>query len=227
MGLLKKFLGIFKSKQQPAGDEVRVVDISSDANLAMLIQKPDVQQALGMLPDQIQKTTQLIGRVRRQHRERFQAIAQLPPQKQQRARKRFKNELGKEAIQNIDAAGILTKDQRHRLQQIGWQMRGPRAFLDGSLRKLLRLTNQQEQPIMKSLNEIAGLMRNELSPGDRDASSNDATHDDVKNKIGEQRDEVLVKILGLLSDDQKRVWHDVVGESFSAGGKIEAESPNT
>ena len=118
-------------------------------------------------------------------------------------------ELNKEvnAEVNKEIEAFLTKEQIHRLHQIQHQIQGAHALAEEHVQDRLKLTEAQKteiQQILHASHAEAQKIREE-SEGDREA---------MMAKMAEHRKETLAKVDAKLTDEQKAIWKELVGDPF-------------
>jgi Spy/CpxP family protein refolding chaperone len=104
----------------------------------------------------------------------------------------------------------LKPEQTKRLKQIELQNGGLRAFADADVQKSLNLTDKQKDEI-KDISESTNKDVQELrasAQGDRQKFR------EVRTKVEAIQKEAKEKVSGLLTEDQKKTWKEMVGEPF-------------
>jgi Spy/CpxP family protein refolding chaperone len=104
----------------------------------------------------------------------------------------------------------LTPDQRHRFQQIRYQVMGVAAFNDEEVQKELKLTDEQKTKF-KDLAEAQAKARAELFQGGRPAAG---AGQELAQKQQAMAKEYGEKAQGILTEDQKKAWKDLTGAPF-------------
>ncbi len=115
---------------------------------------------------------------------------------------------GEEAMKDLKEKKILKDEQVHRLHQIGWQQLGPQGTThDEHVQKALKLTGDQKDKYKSMVEEYTkdmGELRRAAFGGDSDA----------QKKIEALRKEIKEKSVEVLTADQKKAWHELVGKEF-------------
>jgi hypothetical protein len=125
--------------------------------------------------------------------------------------------LGEETKKLVDET--LTADQKKRLHQISIQMKGVSAFADEEVQKALSMSDSQKTKIKDVVSEYSK---------DRDAIRQDIFGDakggkaffdqekqkEFREKTGKLSKEVTEKVEGMLDDNQKKAWKELVGAPF-------------
>jgi small-conductance mechanosensitive channel len=121
------------------------------------------------------------------------------------------------------AERILTADQRQRLGQIMLRVRGINLVLTPQVAERLRLTQQQQSAIQKTLDaaaeELAGLrtrLRGGESPQQIEALAREV-------RTTEQR-----QVLDALSDEQRQLLRELLGRTFDSSrlGRVSFKAPD-
>jgi hypothetical protein len=111
----------------------------------------------------------------------------------------------------------LGPDQSRRLRQIRFQVEGVNAFADPEFQKELQLTDKQKT----EANEIASDVIKEIREVYRAASGDREKLSSFREKSTSLNREAIEKLNGILTDGQKRVWKEMIGEKFD----FKADSP--
>jgi Spy/CpxP family protein refolding chaperone len=106
----------------------------------------------------------------------------------------------------------LTPEQTKRLKQIDWQLLGPGAFGNFELAKNLALTPRQQQQIEAIEGECAHPPVR--PPPTRGGPPLKGRPEDHGKRFEDGRKKAMEKILNLLSAEQKKAYHDLLGEKF-------------
>ncbi len=117
--------------------------------------------------------------------------------------------------------GVLKQQQATRLDQIGYQMMGVRAFTNEDVQKQLKVTDEQKEKI-KSLTEEYTKDVTELNKtrpmvqrGGGEQSEEDMKKmADFRKKTDGLRKEAEDKADELMTDEQRKMWKDMQGEKF-------------
>ena len=128
-----------------------------------------------------------------------------PPKYKKYTDKEWKEHLNTESEEiNKFLAGVLTPDQEDRLHQLLTQWQGVGAFMAPEIQSALKLSAEQREKI-KTI--VMGADKNEqerLHGGSQERESFEAI-----------RKENIEKAIAVLTDEQKKTWRDLIGESFS------------
>ncbi len=103
-------------------------------------------------------------------------------------------------------AKVLTLEQMKRLNQLDMQLEGPEAFVTPRVAGALKLTNLQKNRIQLIIEDQSKQLRHFLQ-------------DDNLEKVEIILDANLDRIIGLLTEQQKKVWKDLVGKKFDFVGR--------
>ncbi len=152
--------------------------------------------------DQIKEVTDKLAEKRREAQqaandvegaERFQKVRELMQPANDEANKAL--------------ATILKPEQLKRFKQITLQAQGAQAFASPEVQADLKLTDEQKEKI-KGINDDAGQQMRDIfqNAGDDRAAA--------REKIVALRKETIEKIVGALTDEQKKTWKEKTGEPF-------------
>ena len=173
--------------------------------LGMLLNNPSVQQELKLDATQTQKAKAVADKAR----EKFKANRGSFEDLHGEARFKKMQELNREvnAEVNKEIKEFLTPEQIHRLHQIQHQVQGAHAFTDEHVQNKLKLTDAQKTEIQ----EIVRASHAETHKIWEDAQ---ADREAMKAKMAEHRKETLAKVDAKLTDEQKAIWKELVGDPF-------------
>jgi len=101
---------------------------------------------------------------------------------------------------------LLKEDQNKRLHQIDMQQRGPLALTGKKLADELALTQEQRKEIRELSQKVNEEITQLRQGGTRGA--------ELAEKSGKMRAEAGGKVAKLLTDEQRKKWDKLVGESF-------------
>ncbi len=155
-----------------------------------------VQQELGLKEDQ----KKALQDVAAEAREALRGVNRLEQAERQRKQREVR-----EKVQ-----GVLTKqlseEQQKRLQQINLQQTGPLALQQlRDLAEKLNITQEQRQKMREIGRELQqGITK--LREDNRGA--------ELAEKIGKARAEAAGKVAGALTDEQKKMWKEMLGKEF-------------
>lgn len=104
-------------------------------------------------------------------------------------------------------AGFLKPEQLKRLKQLMVQQKGEWAFYDTDVSASLKLSDAQKDQIQGIRKEAGKAIRNifQQAQGDRQ---------EIQKKLAEHRKGLMAKIVGSLTEEQKKTWQELVGEPF-------------
>jgi hypothetical protein len=109
---------------------------------------------------------------------------------------------------------VLKPEQAKRLQQVVWQQRGAYVFTDDEVARELDLSQNQREQIRR-------IMQPE-EPRRTSSQHYVVTHTDDHGKVVSASD-LLRDVLGVLTEDQKAKWKEMIGEPFQ--GEIHIRYP--
>lgn len=170
---------------------------------ASLLWLEKVQKELKLSDDQITKGKDILTKVREKHQDELTKLQSLDEKdravKARELRKKMSDETNKELAQ------VLKPDQLKRLKQINLQVLGVQAFRNTSVRKALKITDDQNKKLTdeadKSVKEIRQLLEKKAG-----------NFNEASEQITQIRNESMSKALALLKDDQKKAWHTLTGK---------------
>lgn len=113
------------------------------------------------------------------------------------------------------AARQLTPDLRNRLKQIDRQIRGPEAFSDPAVQKLLALTDAQKKAIEKAAKEREEKIVTYVNQGGNDDADN------AKEELLKCRTEQMKTLTASLSAEQRVIWNSLLGEPVKGVEPVE------
>jgi serine/threonine protein kinase len=166
-----------------------------DRNQFLLLTHAAVQEELRLVPDQVQRVTDLAKR----RREVFRDHHSFNPEKCR---------ANLDALANQEKALVrgLKPEQAQRLKQIAWQQSGAAAFADPEVLRALRLTNRQKERIRW----VQEGKRKPKPPG----HGYRGPHFEGWKKHDGPEISGLDQILNLLTAAQKEAWKSLIGAPF-------------
>ena len=180
------------------------------AGAAALLANKDVQRELKITEVQATKLAAFSTEFGRTIREDMANVRKLP--EAERAAKLREVAAGKHHSDMIRALGsILTEEQIKRFEQISLQHAGAGAFNMARVQEKLGITDQQKTKIREINRRSTAAIRelNEDVPGDREGAT---------KKIAEHQKQASEEIHTLLTDEQKTIWKELIGEPFGLAG---------
>lgn len=114
------------------------------------------------------------------------------------------------ALETLDS--VLTEDQKKRLTEIATQLVGPRILMDESVAGKLEITDEQKEQLQAAVAEIGTEIRNvamELR------ESGNFGPDAMQERVGEILKESGDKLLGVLTEEQRKSFDEMKGEPVS------------
>jgi len=104
------------------------------------------------------------------------------------------------------AAKVLSADLRNRLKQMDRQIRGPEAFTDPAVQKMLVLTDAQKKAIEKGRRDLDEKVQTYLGSLGNDDSDN------AKEEVVKFRQEQMKSIVAGLTAEQRVLWTALLGD---------------
>jgi hypothetical protein len=172
----------------------------------MLLRQKSVQEELKIAPDLAKKIHDFTGM---EHEEFLKAIT-LAKEQEEKKLKELAAANEKFLIDNLSAA------QRKRLAQITMQVTGLRQLMRPEIAKALELTEEQKEKV-KSMHEEAAKAYRAII----DAVGNENRNE----KLAELRAATHEKVAALLTEKQKEIAKEMVGERFKGAILIEEREP--
>jgi hypothetical protein len=108
---------------------------------------------------------------------------------------------------------VLTDEQKTRIQQIYYQATGPTAMADEAVAKEVGLDDEgrtKVAAVAKEMQDALGAIMREAFGGGGGGGGGG----DFREKAQKIRTDAATKVLGVLSDDQKKTWETMLGEPF-------------
>jgi hypothetical protein len=172
----------------------------------MLLRQKSVQEELKIAPDLAKKIHDFTGM---EHDEFLKAIT-LAKEQEEKKLKELAAANEKFLIDNLSAT------QRKRLAQITMQVTGLRQLMRPEIAKALELTEEQKEKV-KSMHEEAAKAYRAII----DAEGNENRNE----KLAELRAATHEKVAALLTEKQKEIAKEMVGERFKGAILIEEREP--
>jgi hypothetical protein len=171
-----------------------------------LLQHPEVQKELKLESEQLQKIEQIRRAVHEKHQEEQGRLRNLGLEERRWKAAALASKVSEEIMQAVDR--VLQPGQSKRLEQIHLQQQGLRAFSDPRVDKVLRLTDKQKVQVKKigedAVKEARMLFRTTAQSG----------FPETLKKIETVRRKAIEQAVGLLTDEQRKGWKQLIGEPF-------------
>jgi hypothetical protein len=171
---------------------------------AMMLCIPHVQKELQLNEAQVQQAKELLDRVGRQTRETYQSFQGLDEKEKTAKSEQFERALARETTSRINE--ILMPAQLKRFKQLNLQSRGGWPFDDPDVQKALMLRPDQIRTILQIIQEFQS----------RAQADSKGKRSEVLKKIESRKKELTEKIVSKLSEDQIRIWSEMLGEPFES-----------
>jgi len=187
----------------PAGPK----DDSVAASAARLLKYRKVQKELRMTAEQRVTLIDALEDMKEDYEKKVIQIANMPNRPDD-AFDKLDAEHAKafEKLVGDTAEKQLTPAQRTRLRQIDWQLRGPAAFADPRVQKLLSLTDDQKEAAAALAEQAKGKAELYLN------SIGDDNEEKVKAEVLAARKEAVKKFTATFTADQRDTWKAVLGD---------------
>lgn len=129
----------------------------------------------------------------------------VSPEEQRKIAMRARYQFYKDFL--ASANGVMDEKQRTRLNQLTMQYRGYEAFYDITDVDLLKLSNDQFERLVKHEEEYHRQLAIYYK-------SDRSDRDDAKKRFEAIREDMQQRIDNVLNDEQRKVWKQLIGESF-------------
>lgn len=169
--------------------------------LGPVLSIPEVQKELKLSDEQLSKLKDALGKVIEKYKDDSAKLQRMSTEEQQKKLREINME-GDKAV-----AGVLDARQLKRFRQIEWQMQRIGALGDPNLQKELKLSDEQKKKLEDIFND-AGKKGQEL------AKNPGATREEVQRKYEAFLKDVEAKANGVLSEEQKKNFKEVMGPPF-------------
>jgi Spy/CpxP family protein refolding chaperone len=170
-----------------------------------MLMMPQVQEELKLEEAQVGKVRELGESMREKFSADFEELRDAAPEE----RREKMQALGRKMTSEGDKAlaDILKPEQQKRYKQITVQVRGVEAFADEEVQKALKITDEQKAKLGTLASELQAKMTEirENAQGDFQAAMQD---------IRAARTAAMDKVKGMLTDEQKSAWTELVGAPF-------------
>jgi hypothetical protein len=173
--------------------------MSPEAMRLGLLSVPKVQEDLKLDADQKSKIQAVAEQMQS---DRQSAFAGLQDATEEERQKKFAEFQEKSKARGEEVAKLLAKEQLERLDQIGLQALGVRAFADEKVAKSLELTDEQKEKLQGINAEVGAKMR-ELGFGG-----------EHQEKRAELQKELTDKSMAVLSEGQRSQFAKMQGEKL-------------
>lgn len=188
-----------------------------------LVGLPPVQKEIGLEGAAAEKVGKLVSDFQESVRDEaekagvgpgsFQEIQSLPAEERETKMREMREKMGgitrklnDKFLPQVKAA--LTPAQYERVQQIGWQTAGSRAFAERELSQALEVTKEQQEKIVALNQEFEKKMAEERAQG---AGGNFQAMFAKMREMNKARDQKAVEVL---SKEQQEKYHKLMGKPF-------------
>jgi Spy/CpxP family protein refolding chaperone len=170
-----------------------------------LLTNKSVQKELKVEDDQKPKLAKLAEELSAKQREAFQGLQNVAQDERRAKMAEITKSINSDTDKGL--ADILKADQIKRFHQIRLQVRGADAFNDAEVKKKLALTDDQKSKVTAMMTDMRTQMR-EIFQGAQD------DREGAMKKMTALRKETTDKAVALLTNDQKKTWKEMTGETF-------------
>jgi Spy/CpxP family protein refolding chaperone len=172
----------------------------------LLLGNKSVQDELKLTDDQKKDIKTVTDAVREKMMKAFQDAGQ-DQEARTKAMKEINDDANKTLQKTLDG---LKEDQKKRFKQISVQVKGIDAFVAEDVSKALKLTDKQVEDFKTQATDF----KKDAATLRMDAGRDADKRAEATKKIAELQAKVTDKILGTLSDDQKKSWKEMTGDKF-------------
>jgi hypothetical protein len=187
----------------PAGPKDDAVSVSA----ARLLKYRKVQKELKMTAEQRVALIDALEDIEEDYEKKIDRLAKMPNAPDDAFDKLDREH--RKAVEKLvsdTAEKQLTPAQRTRLRQIDWQLRGPAAFADPRVQKLLNLTDDQKEAATALAEQAKAKAELYLS------SIGDENEEKVKAEVLASRKEAVKKFTDSFTADQRDTWKAALGD---------------
>jgi hypothetical protein len=167
-----------------------------------LLSKEQVRQELKLKKEEAAKLGEALRPIKEKYQTEVKSLQKLPAKEAQEKYTDFRKTILAESHKVI--AATLRPEQMKRLKQIEFQQRGPKAFDDPDVQKLLALREDQKAKIK----QVADEARQE----EERALRTTGLSYQVMQRIRQQQ---LEKTVAVLTKEQVKTWQELVGVPFT------------
>jgi Spy/CpxP family protein refolding chaperone len=170
-----------------------------------MLMMPQVQEELKLEEGQIDKVRTLAEGMREKYSADFEEIRNAAPEERREKMQALTKKMTADGEKSL--ADVLKPEQTKRFKQISVQVRGVEAFADEEVQKALKITDEQKTKL--------GELATELNAKRREIMQN--AQGDFQGAMQEFRaaqTAAMDKVKGMLSDEQKTAWTDLIGSPF-------------
>lgn len=179
---------------------------AASGSVEALLRHPDVQSELKLSTQQMEKVIEIARRIREKHQADFDKLRDPAVEQRRQPEANLTRTVAQETVEAL--RDVLDPGQVKRVEQIHLQQQGLRAFEDPKIGKALRLTDEQKNKLTIIAHEAAQEARKLFRPGAK------SDFQQALKKFAEVRKAAIEKAIALLTDEQKKVWHGLIGEPF-------------
>jgi hypothetical protein len=174
-----------------------------------LLENEGVQKELKLDKDQTDKVKEAVQKVRDKYKDQTDKLRDLSQEERRQKGQELTQTISQETLQSLN--DVLKPDQLKRLKQIELQQVGAQAFARPDVQKALNLTADQQEKIKTISDDAAKEMRQLFQQNRGNQGGNQQGQ---PNRLASLRKETMDKVQAVLTDDQKKAWKDMTGDSF-------------
>jgi Spy/CpxP family protein refolding chaperone len=174
-----------------------------------LVFRDKVQEDLMLTAEQKEKLEQHLKELLPDAMKFFEKLKDLKPEEREKELKAYRPKVQEKLAAILKEA--LKEDQGKRLRQLELQQEGPFALMHRQgVGKDLKITDEQRKQFMAVIQEL----QKKIEPLIKEAQSG-GNAEEIRPKIMATRKDYEGRIEGLLTDDQKKQWHEMLGKKLN------------
>jgi hypothetical protein len=177
--------------------------------VGQLLMNESVREELKIDEDQAATIGKIVQKVQESHRDEFTRLQNLSPTEQREKRRELSKSVNGEIMK--DLGDMLKPDQAKRLKEIQLQAQGPQALGDPEIADALKLNDAQKEKIKSINDDLAAEMRAARPMG---GGGGGGPGRGGVEKMAQLRKEGMNKVSNVLTDEQKKAWHEMTGKPF-------------
>lgn len=171
-----------------------------------LLQNNRVQTELSLNADQVRRIRDAIQGARQKHRSKMEELRAQGEQAMAREMPELQAIVAGEVASTLSRYPVLNTTQQTRFRQIMLQNRGPAVFGDPEIQSTLAITPEQKTSLRSIVEGGRRKARQMMQEGEVDAAT--------------ARREVMVQVLAVLTEEQRRRWQEMTGPLLEAGPAV-------
>ncbi|HXG10669.1 MAG TPA: Spy/CpxP family protein refolding chaperone [Gemmataceae bacterium] len=167
-----------------------------------------VQEELKLTREQAEKVSQFQEKTIEKIKEGFAKLQDARPEERREKFHQMMKEVSQDAEKMVKE--VLKPEQARRLKQIQMQQAGVENFTRAEIQRLLRLTDEQKD----KLTALAEDTRKDSQAILREARRDPQKMPEARKRVETLKREAMEKANAVLTDEQRKLWKDLLGEPF-------------